>query len=80
MGVLSSYRKEYYHHNPLDDKMKQIKQLAKIRYGRRGTNKYYMTASIYDQDVIDVQGREFISVKGFSYSEIIEKMYKVLFN
>lgn len=84
-NFISQYKKpENMYSKPIDTaspefKMSMIKQLATIRYGKRG-NSYYMQAAISDIDVIERLKREHVSVNGFSYYEIINKMYNVLFN
>ena len=66
--------------NKPEVRMRMIKEVSEVRYGRRGDNNYYMSAAIFDGDILERLNREHLFVTGRSYYEIIDKMYDALFS
>ena len=66
--------------NKPETKMRMIKEVAGVRYGRRRDNNYYMSAAIFDGDILERLNREHLFVTGRSYYEIISRMYNALFS
>lgn len=66
--------------NSIEFKHKMLIEVGQLRYGRRGENNYYATISLWDSDLLELHKREYLSVKGGAYADVISDLYELVFN